>query len=57
MIDLFDKQICVDCGKPCHFGSGRFVNRYPAYNDDKEGYRCGNCAYKVEKLYEEEDDE
>ena len=36
-INLFDKQICVDCDLPCHIGSGRFVNRYPVYNDDVEG--------------------
>ena len=39
-IDLFDSQICVDCGLPCHFGSGR-VNRYSVYADDVEGWRCG----------------
>ena len=34
--DLFDSQICVECGEPCHFGSGRFVNRYPRDDGDVE---------------------
>ena len=37
MKSLFESQICVDCGEPCHFGSGRFVNRYSVYADDIEG--------------------
>ena len=41
--DLFDSQICVECDKPCHFGSGRFVNRIPAENDEYSGYQCPNC--------------
>ena len=52
-INLFDSQICVDCGLPCHFGSGRFVNRYSVYNDDVEGWRCGDCAVEVDALLEE----
>ena len=52
-INLFDSQICVDCGLPCHFGSGRFVNRYSVYNDDVEGWRCGDCAAEVDALLEE----
>ena len=53
MKNLFDSQICVDCGLPCHFGSGRFVNRYSVYNDDVEGWRCGDCAAEVDALFEE----
>ena len=53
MKNLFDSQICVDCGLPCHFGSGRFVNRYPVYNDDVEGWRGGDCAAEVDALLEE----
>ena len=52
-INLFDKQICVDCDLPCHIGSGRFINRYPVYNDDVEGWRCGDCAAEVDALLEE----
>ena len=51
--NLFDKQICVDCGKPCHFGTGRFVNRYAVYTDEYEGWRCGDCAAEVDLLLEE----
>ena len=53
MKNLFDSQICVDCDLPCHIGSGRFVNRYPVYNDDVEGWRCGDCAAEVDALLEE----
>ena len=52
-INLFDSQICVDCGLPCHFGSGRFVNRYSVYSDDVEGWRCGECAEAVDSMMEE----
>tara|TARA_R100000005_G_C4947653_1_gene169508 strand:+ start:280 stop:465 length:186 start_codon:yes stop_codon:yes gene_type:complete len=52
-LNLFDSQICVDCDLPCHIGSGRFVNRYPVYNDDVEGWRCGDCAAEVDALFEE----
>ena len=51
--NIFDKQICVDCGKPCHFGTGRFVNRYAVYTDEYEGWRCGECAEEVDALFEE----
>ena len=53
MKNLFDSQICVDCGLPCHFGSGRFVNRYSVYADDVEGWRCGECAEAVDSMMEE----
>ena len=56
-INLFDSQICVDCGLPCHFGSGRFVNRYSVYNDDVEGWRCGDCAAEVDAMLEEMNNE
>jgi len=56
MKNLFDSQICVDCGLPCHFGSGRFVNRYSVYADDVEGWRCGECAEAVDKMMEELND-
>ena len=51
--NLFDSQICVDCGLPCHFGSGRFINRYSVYADDVEGWRCGECAEAVDNMMEE----
>ena len=51
-IDLFDKQICVDCNQPCHFRSGRFVNRYAVYDDNFRGWRCGDCAEEVDALLE-----
>lgn len=51
--NLFDSGICVDCGKPCHFGSGRGFNRYAVYTDEYEGWRCGECAEEVDALFEE----
>ena len=51
--NLFESEICVDCGKPCHMGSGRFVNRYSVYADDYEGGRCGDCAAEVDAMLEE----
>lgn len=34
---------CVDCGHSTAFGSGRFVNRIPAFTDTKDGYLCADC--------------
>ena len=49
-LNLFDSQICVDCGLPCHFGSGRFINRYSVYNDD-----VGDWEYSSTEEIDEED--
>ena len=40
-IDIGNK--CVSCLKDTSFGSGRFVNRIPAENDEYSGYQCPNC--------------
>ena len=48
--DLFDKEICVECDAKCHPGSGRYVNRYPYYGDVYEGWGCGFCAEKTERV-------
>ena len=50
ILNLFKKEICVDCNEPCHFGSNRFINRYPVYSDNVEGWRCGECAEEVDAL-------
>ena len=52
-MNLFESEICVDCGKPCHMGSGRFVNRYAYYGDEVEGWRCGECSAELDRLQEE----
>tara|TARA_R100000773_G_C4192473_1_gene97867 strand:- start:348 stop:515 length:168 start_codon:yes stop_codon:yes gene_type:complete len=52
--DLFDSQVCVECGEPCHFGSGRFVNRYPRDDGDVEGWVCGFCAVEIDAIIGEE---
>ena len=54
VINLFDSQICVQCKKPCHFGSGRFVNRYPYDDGDVEGWVCGFCDSENQAMMEEE---
>ena len=53
MKNLFNSEICVDCGLACRIGSSRFINRYPVYSDEVEGYRCGDCAAEVDALCEE----
>ena len=40
-INIGDK--CVGCHEETLFGSGRFVNRIPAENDEYEGYLCFEC--------------
>ena len=40
-INIGDK--CVGCHEDTQFGSGRFVNRIPAENDEYEGYLCFEC--------------
>jgi len=39
---------CVSCLKDSVFGSGRFVNRIPAENEEYEGYLCGDCVFEFE---------
>jgi|TARA_B100001540_G_C15318275_1_gene422410 hypothetical protein len=51
--NIFDKEICVDCGKSCRIGSGRFVNRYAYYGDEVHGWRCGECAAEIDAMIEE----
>ena len=56
VINLFDSQICVQCKKPCHFGSGRFVNRYPYDDGDVEGWVCGFCDSENQAMMEDPTD-
>ncbi len=53
--EIFNQEVCVDCEKPCHMGTGRFVNRYAYYGEDVEGWRCGECAVTLETLIESEE--
>ncbi len=53
MNNIFDKEICVDCDNNCSHGTGRYVNRYPFYGDDIEGWRCGICAEEIETEFNE----
>tara|TARA_R110001632_G_scaffold99473_1_gene206272 strand:+ start:992 stop:1225 length:234 start_codon:yes stop_codon:yes gene_type:complete len=34
---------CIGCARDTSFGSGLFVNRIPADNDEKYGYLCPDC--------------
>ena len=54
MIDMFDEEICVHCNQDCSFGTGRYVNRYPYYSDEIEGYVCGECDAENQKLMDNE---
>ena len=37
---------CIYCFEDTSFGSGLFVNRIPACDDDNDGYSCINCQYE-----------
>ena len=52
--NLFDAEVCIDCDKPCHLGSTRFVNRYPCWLDYAHGYRCGDCAAELDAEFAKE---
>ena len=54
MKDIGNK--CISCFKDTSFGSGRFVNRIPAGDDDYDGYMCSECQYWPEIDDEEEED-
>ena len=34
---------CIECGHSTAFGSGRFVNRLPADNGERDGWLCPEC--------------
>lgn len=53
--DIFDKETCVHCDAKCHFGSGRYVNRYPYYGDEVEGWVCGFCAVEDDERRDSEE--
>tara|TARA_R100001509_G_scaffold154281_1_gene115799 strand:+ start:7031 stop:7234 length:204 start_codon:yes stop_codon:yes gene_type:complete len=61
VIDMHNLEVCIHCDKFCHFGSGRFVNRYSGYiehNDTTyEGWVCGDCCAKYEAEWDEYDKE
>ena len=52
MKDIGNK--CISCFKDTSFGSGKFVNRIPAGDDDYNGYMCSECQYYPELDEEEE---
>ena len=52
-VNTFKTEICVDCGNLCSLGTGRYVNRYPVYNEEVEGWRCGFCAEELDALMED----
>lgn len=34
---------CIDCGESVAWGSGNYVNRTPADDGEKTGWRCAEC--------------
>lgn len=42
-VDIGDK--CVECLRSTSFGSGLFVNRIPADNDNYIGWLCPECNF------------
>ena len=57
-VDIGDK--CVECLRPTSFGTGLFVNRIPADNDEYIGWLCPECNWHEcdrcdEKIYCDED--
>ena len=57
-MDIGDK--CVECLRPTSFGTGLFVNRIPADNDNYIGWLCPECNWYEcdrcgERIYEDED--
>jgi hypothetical protein len=36
-------NLCIECRKDTSFGSGRFVNRIPASDEEEDGYMCEAC--------------
>ncbi len=57
-VDIGDK--CVECLRSTSFGSGLFVNRIPADNDNYIGWLCPECNFHEcdrcnEKIYCDED--
>ena len=34
---------CITCFSDTSFGSGKFVNRIPAEDDQHDGYMCPDC--------------
>ena len=42
-VDIGDK--CVECLRPTSFGTGLFVNRIPADNDEYIGWLCPECNW------------
>lgn len=47
-------DICLDCRQDTSWGSGRFVNRIPAGQDNENGYLCAEC---YEADFDEDEDE
>ena len=57
-VDIGDK--CVECLRSTSFGTGLFVNRIPADNDNYTGWLCPECNWHEcdrcnEKIYCDED--
>ena len=47
MKDIGNK--CIYCFKDTSAGSGRFVDRIPACDDEHDGYSCYECQHECDK--------
>jgi len=36
-------DLCIDCMQSTAWGSGRFINRIPADNGERNGFLCYEC--------------
>ena len=36
-------NMCLECRQDTSFGTGKYVNRIPAFRDEEEGYMCESC--------------
>ena len=57
-VDIGDK--CVECLRSTSFGTGLFVNRIPADNDNYIGWLCPECNFYEcdrcgQNIYDDED--
>lgn len=49
-------DMCLWCRQSTVFGSGRFVNRIPAWTDTEEGYMCCDCEQEIEQETQVQED-
>ena len=38
-------NLCIYCDRDTYWGSGRFVNRIPADDGERDGWMCEECQH------------